>query len=39
VEKGRAEALAEELAPKYFERFNRELKRYFVSIEEGTSLL
>jgi galactokinase len=39
VEKGRAEALAEELAPKYFERFNRELKSYFVSIEEGTSLL
>ncbi|HEX7691141.1 MAG TPA: galactokinase [Sediminibacterium sp.] len=39
VEKGRAEALAEELAPKYFERFDKELKRYFVSIEEGTSLL
>jgi galactokinase len=39
VEKGRAEALAEELAPKYFERFHRELKRYFVSIEEGTSVL
>jgi galactokinase len=39
VEKGRAEALAEELAPKYFERFHRELKPYFVSIEEGTSLI
>lgn len=39
VEKGRAGMLAEELAPKYFERFNRELKSYFVSIEEGTSLV
>ncbi|NCI47212.1 galactokinase [Sediminibacterium soli] len=39
VKKGKAEKLAEALAPRYFSQFDKELKSYLVAIDKGTSLL
>jgi galactokinase len=39
VRKGNAAALIDKLAPQYLEKFNRELKSYIVSIDDGTSVV
>ncbi|MEO7531237.1 MAG: galactokinase [Sediminibacterium sp.] len=38
VQKGKAETLTQEVAIKYKEQFNRDLKTYLVTIDDGTSL-